>query len=108
MKRQRRTFSNQFKTEVATSIINDKTDRELIAKQHDLPVPLINRWVNDHIATSRSAPLFPKVDLTMPERRKDYQSTIELKTKIADLYMQLEKLTKLGSIHSDKLQLSRS
>lgn len=92
MKRQRRTFTNQFKRDLVNAILNNKATRKQLSEQHSISLPLIERWVNDYLAADypeRSQPVFK-------ERRQDYSTTQELKAKIAELYMQIEKMNRTG------------
>lgn len=90
MKRQRRIFTNQFKTETVNRIIAGSASKEVISKEQSISLPLLTRWVNDHIASNQPQhKSYPVV-----ERRKDTNSIQELKAKIADLYMQLERVTR--------------
>lgn len=86
MKRIRRTFTQQFKTEVVKAILANQNAKEIIAVREAISVALLDRWLNDYLAKSKTTVLTNKA-----ERRKDYSTVQELKAKIADLYMQLEK-----------------
>lgn len=93
MKRQRRTFTKEFKTEIAKRIISEPSAKELISKERTISLPLLERWVNDYIATNKKLSI---AQVPQRERRSDYHTIQELKAKIADLYMTIE-MYKKGS-----------
>lgn len=88
MKRHRRVFTKEFKTEVAKQILKDPKYKEVVAKERDILLTLLDRWTNDYIAENKRLTV---TQLPKTERRQDYQTIQELKSKIADLYMQLER-----------------
>ncbi len=100
MKTQRRTFTKEFKSETVLAILKNGVDKKLLSSQHSISLPLLDRWINDYIATQRIATIH-----SIKERRKDYQDTQTLKAKIAELYMQIESLK--NKSYSVNAQLSR-
>lgn len=86
--RKRRTFTKNFKTEITTKILSGALSKAEVTKQFEISEALLDRWINDHIAQAKS------VALPVAERRRDYQSMQELKAKIAELYMKIEKFEK--------------
>lgn len=116
--RTRRTFTKQFKEEICKTLIGRQMTIKQVSQQHNISVPLLTRWVNDYAAQTgvdieklkeihsdartlnevriRLKTIEKKHESSFVERRKDYQSNQELKAKIADLYMYIEKLEKSG------------
>lgn len=92
MKRQRRTFTKEFKIEIVKSYLNKTTNEKDILMKHSISAPLFERWVNDYIA--KHAQKSTSNILPFKERRKNHNSELDLKIKIADLYMQLENMRK--------------
>lgn len=91
MKRQRRNFTKQFKQEIVKAILNDKMTRKEISNQHAISLPLLDRWVNDYLASDK---MHDSLQPVFKERRKDYATTQELKAKIAELYMRIEQMNR--------------
>lgn len=97
----RRTFTKEFKTEIANKIINKTANIKALSKEYEISEPLLQRWVNDFIASTRPLSVAKMKNEDRPqERRKDYQTTQELKARIADLYMYIERLQKQGLTYS--------
>lgn len=92
--RKRRTFNKEFKTEIVSKVLNGKIGKDIISKQYEISIPLLDRWINDYLATRQSK----STSMPLTERRKNHQSEQELKAKIAELYMKLEKA---GYYHKD-------
>jgi len=94
MKRQRRNFTKEFKTQVVNSILNKQLTRKQISDQHQISLPLIERWMNDYLAKDK---LPESSEYHGRERRKNPQGREQyLKAKIADLYLYIDKLKSEG------------
>lgn len=95
--RTRRTFTKEYKTEMAIKIVNKTAGIKALSKEAGITEALLQRWVNDYVASNRLLSIAKhKDEPKIQERRKDFQSTQELKARIADLYMYIEKLQKMG------------
>lgn len=97
MKRNRRTFTKQFKNEVIQSLESRHYSLEQLASIHSIPAFLIVRWRNDYLANNK----IPQI--VRGERRKDYNTVEELKMKIAELYLKLDKIEKKPYSVNDKV-----
>ena len=102
MKRTRRKFTSQYKKEIVDRIESRTATVRTIAAETNINENLILRWLND----ARAARV-AELPTEYKERRKDYSTTQELKAKIAELYMQIEKMQRSGQTwiahrHPDK------
>lgn len=105
--RTRRVFSNKYKQEVVKLIIDHRKSIDEVSRSSEVSKPLITRWMNDYIAAQLTIVpqketalklVYPQVD-----RRKNYQTEQQLKAKIAELYMELEKVQR-----SNPLQMANA
>lgn len=104
MKRNRRTFTNQFKNEACEAITKGTKSFDQVSSENNISKPLLQRWLDAYLAKQAIGGHI-KIDRPI-ERRKDYQSVQDLKAKIADLYMYIEKLEKRGLTYKSPLQQS--
>jgi transposase-like protein len=93
MKRNRRTFTKEFKTEIVGKILNGG-DKELLSSQHSISLPLLERWVNDHVAEMRKSAI---LQFKPTERRRDWKTIEELKDTIIYLTTELQKSKSVSS-----------
>lgn len=92
--RTRRTFTKNFKQETVKAILSQTATLDKIASEYKILKPLLQRWINDHIAETKVVSIhksYPQI-----ERRKNFTTEQELKLKIADLYLRMDRKSSEG------------
>jgi len=91
MKRERRTFTKQFKQETIKTIQDKHKTMNQVSREQNISLPLLKRWLNDEIASNRYLD-YMGASSSPIERRKDYKQMQELKLRLAEIMFEIERI----------------
>jgi len=90
-KRQRRTFSAEFKTELVLSVLTGEKSQAELCREHQLSAQQFGNWKRQFLENASSA--FEK-----PDTSEETEQIAELERMVGRLTMQLEIAKKASSI----------